>query len=160
MAEKFGTVLRCWSRFAEQGAPPDLNRWALRNLDRLADLETGWLERSGGETLLHTDLRPDNLLIDAGGSVSVVDWTWPPWPRRSRPPASIPTRSWPNTPRRSVSTPRLSIRSCAPWPDTGRFSPVSRHRRVPRGCACIRPARPGRRWSGSRREPGGPDGHA
>ncbi|MFD6355838.1 phosphotransferase [Nocardia tengchongensis] len=77
VAEKFGTFLRCWSRFAEQGAPPDLNRWALRNLDRLADLETGWLERSGGETLLHTDLRPDNLLIDAGGSVSVVDWAWP-----------------------------------------------------------------------------------
>ncbi|MFE3080744.1 phosphotransferase [Nocardia tengchongensis] len=76
VAEKFGTVLRSWSRFAEQGAPPDLNRWALRNLERLADLETGWLDRSGGETLLHTNLRPDNLLIDAGGSVSVVDWAW------------------------------------------------------------------------------------
>ncbi|MFE3099465.1 phosphotransferase [Nocardia tengchongensis] len=77
VAGKFGPILRSWSRFAEQGAPPDLNPWAVRHLERLADLETRWLDRAGGDTLLHTDLRPDNLLIDTGGSVSVVDWAWP-----------------------------------------------------------------------------------
>ncbi|MGW2660103.1 phosphotransferase [Nocardia tengchongensis] len=77
VAEKFRPLLRYWTRFAEQGPPPDLNRWAVRNLERLAELETRWLDWSGGETLLHTDLRSDNLLIDASGAVAVVDWAWP-----------------------------------------------------------------------------------
>ncbi|NNH73654.1 phosphotransferase [Nocardia uniformis] len=77
VAEVYGPQLRRWSVFAEQGAPQDLDPWAMRNLDRLAALEERWLEWADGETLLHTDLRPDNLMVTADGSAMVVDWAWP-----------------------------------------------------------------------------------
>ncbi|MEV6427232.1 phosphotransferase [Nocardia sp. NPDC051463] len=73
----YGPKLRCWSGFAEQGPPQDLAPWAFRNLDRLAELEPRWPDWAAGETLLHTDLRPDNLLVTADGAVTVVDWAWP-----------------------------------------------------------------------------------
>ncbi len=31
----------------------------------------------GGDTLVHTDIRSDNVLIDAGGRAQVCDWNWP-----------------------------------------------------------------------------------
>ncbi|MFE5479731.1 phosphotransferase enzyme family protein [Nocardia sp. NPDC056541] len=77
VAEMYGPELRRWTSFAELGAPQDLDPWALRNLDALAALEGRWVEWADGETLLHTDLRPDNLLVTVDGSVTVVDWAWP-----------------------------------------------------------------------------------
>lgn len=47
--------------------------WAVANLDRLAELESGWSTAATGDTLLHLDLRADNLLV-AGDRVFVVDW--------------------------------------------------------------------------------------
>jgi hypothetical protein len=47
--------------------------WAVANLDRLAGLESGWATAATGDTLLHLDLRADNLLL-AGDRVFVVDW--------------------------------------------------------------------------------------
>lgn len=44
--------------------------------DRLAALEAGWAEAAAGDTLLHTDLRADNLLITPEGEVVLVDWPW------------------------------------------------------------------------------------
>ncbi|MFC7650341.1 phosphotransferase [Streptosporangium lutulentum] len=33
--------------------------------------------RGGGSTLVHGDIRPDNLLVrEAGGEVVVVDWSY------------------------------------------------------------------------------------
>ncbi|MFJ9371632.1 phosphotransferase [Nocardia sp. NPDC101769] len=78
VSEVYGPKLRCWTALAEQSTPAEnLDAWTLRNLDRLAALEHRWLEWADGETLLHTDLRPDNLLVTADGSVMVVDWAWP-----------------------------------------------------------------------------------
>lgn len=34
-------------------------------------------EASAGETLVHTDVRDDNLLVDASGEVWLCDWNWP-----------------------------------------------------------------------------------
>lgn len=45
-------------------------------VDRLADLEAGWVEAAAGDTLLHTDLRADNLLLTRDGEVVLVDWPW------------------------------------------------------------------------------------
>jgi aminoglycoside phosphotransferase (APT) family kinase protein len=61
-----------WRRLLE--APTDrLDRWAVRNLDRLDELERHAPAASAGETLLHLDLRADNLLLTAE-RVLVVDW--------------------------------------------------------------------------------------
>ncbi|MEV2226824.1 phosphotransferase [Nocardia vinacea] len=75
--QSYGAELTGWRQFAEQGPPADLDPWSLRNLDRLAELEATWPGLSTGDTLLHTDLRPDNMLYRNDGSVVVLDWAWP-----------------------------------------------------------------------------------
>jgi aminoglycoside phosphotransferase (APT) family kinase protein len=44
-------------------------------LEALADLESRWGDAVAGETLLHLDVRADNLLLTAD-RVFVVDWPW------------------------------------------------------------------------------------
>lgn len=51
----------------------DAGSWWHRNVDRLAGLEPGWESACAGDTLLHCDLRADNVLITADG-VMFVDW--------------------------------------------------------------------------------------
>ncbi|WP_106581704.1 phosphotransferase [Murinocardiopsis flavida] len=70
-----------WRRLAAKGtAPAGLDPWCLRNLDLLARLEAETPEAVAGDTLLHGDLRADNiLLVDAPGTphdVVFVDWPW------------------------------------------------------------------------------------
>jgi Phosphotransferase enzyme family len=74
-----------WQHFAADGidvASTPLDPWSARHLDRLATLEPDWLPATEGDTLLHLDLRADNLLI-AADRVWVVDWpascTGQPW---------------------------------------------------------------------------------
>ena len=52
-----------------------LDPWTRRNLDRLVSLEAGWERAAAGSTLLHADLRADNLLLTPD-RVVVVDWPW------------------------------------------------------------------------------------
>lgn len=77
IADACGSEFVYWREFAEHGPPPDLDRWCVEHLDQLAELESQWCEPAAGRTLLHTDLRPDNLLLTADGTVVVVDWAWP-----------------------------------------------------------------------------------
>ena len=59
-----------------------LDSWSVRHLDRLAELESRWEDAAAGPTLLHSDLRADNMLITDDGVV-FVDWphacTGAPW---------------------------------------------------------------------------------
>ena len=55
--------------------PDDLDPWEARHLDRLADLAESALEHVDGDTLVHFDLRADNILL-AGDDVWFVDWPW------------------------------------------------------------------------------------
>ena len=69
-----------WRRLAAAHAAGDddlagLDPWAARHLDRLADVEAGWPRAAEGETLLHSDLRADNLLLTPTRVVA-VDWPW------------------------------------------------------------------------------------
>jgi aminoglycoside phosphotransferase (APT) family kinase protein len=73
-ADVLAPLMQGWRRFAAEGPPTDLDTWSLRNLDRLAELESHWAEAIAGDTLLHADLRPDNMLLTAAGEVMVVDW--------------------------------------------------------------------------------------
>ncbi|MCP2306328.1 Phosphotransferase enzyme family protein [Actinokineospora globicatena] len=63
-----------WRSLAAEPALADrIDDWSKANLDRLAEWESRWTAAAAGNTLLHGDLRADNLtLTDAG--VVVVDW--------------------------------------------------------------------------------------
>jgi hypothetical protein len=73
-AHGFATLIRGWE---ELKASPDarLDPWAIRNLDRLIELESLAPPAVEGRTLLNFDVRADNLLI-AGAKVYFVDWPW------------------------------------------------------------------------------------
>jgi aminoglycoside phosphotransferase (APT) family kinase protein len=62
-----------WRTLAAE-PPADLDRWALRHLDRLAALEASWPGHADGGMLLHSDLRADNLIIGTDGGIHLVDW--------------------------------------------------------------------------------------
>lgn len=58
------------------GEPSQMSRldgWSLHNLDRLVELEEQAADAAEGETLLHFDLRADNMLVKQG-KVWFVDW--------------------------------------------------------------------------------------
>src|SRR5581483_8341892 len=66
-------VLVGWRSFASAGTTH--NGWAGRHLDDLATLEATWADGAGGTTLLHTDLRADNMLLTED-RVVFIDWPW------------------------------------------------------------------------------------
>ncbi|MGY1944590.1 phosphotransferase [Nocardia asiatica] len=76
VARAYGPELVGWRTFAIDGPPADLDGWSSRHLTKLAGLEATWPAAAMGDTLLHTDLRPDNLLRRADGVVVAVDWAW------------------------------------------------------------------------------------
>lgn len=61
-----------WQRFLESGTDPG-HAWAAEHIDGLAALESRWVEASRGGTLLHADLRADQILL-VGDRIAVVDW--------------------------------------------------------------------------------------
>jgi hypothetical protein len=50
-----------------------IDGWAQRHLDKLGSLEEVWKESAEGETLLHLDVRADNVIISED-RVVIVDW--------------------------------------------------------------------------------------
>ena len=65
-----------WRTVAAADAPPaGLDPWVLPHLDRLAELEAQWEAAASGDTLLHLDLRADNMLV-TDERVWLVDWPW------------------------------------------------------------------------------------
>jgi hypothetical protein len=73
--ELLGNEFAGWKIVAAD-PPPDLDPWAAANLDRLIDLAASGVTALRGDTLCHTDIRADNLLIDDAGRVTIVDWPW------------------------------------------------------------------------------------
>jgi aminoglycoside phosphotransferase (APT) family kinase protein len=74
-ATMLAAELHGWRRVADD-PPADLDPWARSHLDQLGELAGRGLQALGGATLVHTDIRADNLLVRADGSVVVVDWPW------------------------------------------------------------------------------------
>jgi hypothetical protein len=64
-----------WRDAAADGAPTGLDEWCVRHLEPLAELESRWVDAADGDTLLHLDLRADNMLVSAD-RVWLVDWPW------------------------------------------------------------------------------------
>jgi aminoglycoside phosphotransferase (APT) family kinase protein len=80
IAERLQDSFRGWRRLASAHADggddlAGLDPWAVRHLHRLAELETAWPPAAAGPTLLHADLRADNLLLTPTRVVA-VDWPW------------------------------------------------------------------------------------
>jgi len=77
VADQLGQSFRGWRRLRtarDSGTDlTGLDPWAQRNLTRLAELETGWEQAAEGSTLVHGDLRSDNLLLTSD-HVYVIDW--------------------------------------------------------------------------------------
>jgi hypothetical protein len=65
-----------WTRLAGDRRRLDLvdhDGWLSAHLDELGRLATGWVEAAAGDTLLHADVRSDQLLLDSE-RVYLVDW--------------------------------------------------------------------------------------
>jgi hypothetical protein len=61
-----------WALLHDQ-PPAALDPWARRHLDRLTDIGENAADALAGDTLLHFDLRADNMLLTDHGVV-IVDW--------------------------------------------------------------------------------------
>jgi hypothetical protein len=70
-AEEWHEQFINWRRV--DSPPTGLDDWCARHLVALADLESQWEQAAIGDTLLHMDLRADNLLVN-DDQVWVVDW--------------------------------------------------------------------------------------
>lgn len=74
LAEYLRHMLGGWAALAAMATPPaGLDEWARAHLERLAELESSWPEACEGSTLVHGDVRADNVLLAADGVV-FVDW--------------------------------------------------------------------------------------
>jgi aminoglycoside phosphotransferase (APT) family kinase protein len=71
--EYLATDFTGWRTLAESPGDERLDPWSRARLAELAEIEATWAEHAAGTTLLHGDIRADNLLVTDGGVV-VVDW--------------------------------------------------------------------------------------
>lgn len=73
ITEKLGGPLRGYRRLADN-PPDDLDPWERRHLSELAELGEQAVSVMGGDTLVHVDIRADNILLGRDGQVHFVDW--------------------------------------------------------------------------------------
>jgi hypothetical protein len=74
LVDDWATDFTGWRRLlASGGEIESVSTWAAAHLAELADLETRWNQVADGATLLHGDLRADNILI-SGEKVVFLDW--------------------------------------------------------------------------------------
>lgn len=75
---EFATEFAEWPSYWDRlrSTPPDLAGFA-EHADEAAALAARFAEVTAGETLVHTDVRDDNLLIVDDGRVLLCDWNWP-----------------------------------------------------------------------------------
>lgn len=72
-----GDVLRgMFGHWPELADAPDLDPWLGGRLPALDAAAVAALAELAGETLVHLDLRADNLMLRADGKLIVVDWAW------------------------------------------------------------------------------------
>jgi Ser/Thr protein kinase RdoA (MazF antagonist) len=65
---------RRWDAIAEHDYAPEWLNPYLTECGRLTDPGRSALD---GDTLVHTDVRDDNVLVDARNTVWICDWNWP-----------------------------------------------------------------------------------
>lgn len=72
--DDFATEFADWPAFWERirAAHPDLE-----HADEAAELAARYAEVVAGSTVVHTDVRDDNILLATDGRVLLCDWNWP-----------------------------------------------------------------------------------
>jgi aminoglycoside phosphotransferase (APT) family kinase protein len=75
VGERLGAEFTGWRTLAASPRRDHLDPWSRAHLDQLADLEATWADHAAGDTLLHADIRADNILLTGHGAI-VVDWPW------------------------------------------------------------------------------------
>jgi hypothetical protein len=76
VGERLGAMFTGWRTLAASSPGVDhLDPWSRARLDQLAELEATWADHAAGDTLLHADIRADNILLTRRGAM-VVDWPW------------------------------------------------------------------------------------
>ena len=90
VSERFADDFTGWRTLAEAGDRDQIDRWSRAHLTELAELERSWPEHLAGDTLLHADLRADNILLTGERVMSstgrtrasaLPSLTWRSWPR-------------------------------------------------------------------------------
>lgn len=77
VADRYRASFDGWRRLAAgDGDASSYGPDVVAAIPRLAELEAPWADAAAGDTLLHTDLRADNLLLTDDGEVVLVDWPW------------------------------------------------------------------------------------
>lgn len=82
LAEDVAAYARCWTSLADR--PDDLARavaavgehgpWLAAHLDEVRAWASGGPAAASGDTLVHGDLRADNVILDDDGAVWLIDW--------------------------------------------------------------------------------------
>lgn len=73
VGETLAAVINSWHLLRDE-PPAGLDEWSLRHADELAALEADVAEVVVGDTLVHLDIRADNILLTDDGRVYFVDW--------------------------------------------------------------------------------------
>ena len=73
MAEYLGAEFTGWRTLSGNPGDDRIDPWSRARLADLAALESTWADHAAGSTMLHSDVRADNLLL-TGDGVMVVDW--------------------------------------------------------------------------------------
>ena len=69
-ADEYAALVGAWDHIRT-------TRPELPHLGEAAELAGRFAEVTAGDTLVHTDIRDDNLMLDAEGKVWICDWNWP-----------------------------------------------------------------------------------
>jgi len=74
LARDVGVLFKNHWQYRIDNPAAGLDEWSQRHLKRLAELSEHAADAVDGTTLLHMDLRADNMLLTANGDVEIVDW--------------------------------------------------------------------------------------
>ena len=74
-ADRLADAFVHWRALAAQ-PPTDLDPYWLARLGELAALEQGAAEAGRGTSMIHLDVRADNVLLTEGDRAVLVDWAW------------------------------------------------------------------------------------
>lgn len=72
-ADELRGMFDCWRRLTDA---TDLDPWLADRLTTLTAAGDAALTEMAGDTLVHLDLRADNLMVRGDGRLIVVDWAW------------------------------------------------------------------------------------